>query len=513
MNSGKFQTDLRAFSIKKLLPEARSLRSPDLQFLSCCGHWRDCQPGDLFVCIDSGHEDGHEYVTQATERGAIGVVTERLLAIDVPQFIVEDTRVAYGAICHALAGNPSQRIRTIGVSGTDGKTVTGSLIQSIFQAAGFLSASSTSMGHDQFPDAPELKNPTANAPTLATWLAGAVIDDCSHAVVEVSSLALAQHALAGTGLDAVVLNNIRRDHVQYHGSVENYRAVQSRIVNYLKPEGVVVLNADDPNCRQLLDEISAPALTIGIHQPAEVTAKLMDRDRYEQMFLLTAGNDSAIVRTPMIGKHHVYNCLAAAAIGLAHDIDLGTIVRGLETIGQIPGRLERVDGGQAFDVRIDRAERPHQLATAIHAVQQLTNGRVWVVASVSDKLSQDELRRLGEVLECSADVAILTQPHYPAKLDYRVGHQVLDGFEKPEKAALIPNRFRAIEWALQHAQPQDAVLIAGCGEQPIAMLGSEPWEVTDREVCEAWFAGHCQSEPPHHPGEDEPPIFRINDYR
>jgi UDP-N-acetylmuramoyl-L-alanyl-D-glutamate--2,6-diaminopimelate ligase len=513
MNTGNFHTNLRAFSLKRLLPEARSLRSADLQFLSCCGHWRDCQPGDLYVCLDCGHEDGHDFVQQAIERGAIGVVTERLLAIDAPQFMVEDSRIAYGTICHALAGDPSQRIRTIGVSGTDGKTVTGTLIQSIFQAAGILTAAATSIHHDRFRDAPEIQNPIANAPTLATWLAGAVLDDCSHAVLEISSLALAQHALAGVSLDAVVLNNIRRDHIHYHGSVQNYRSVQSRIVNYLKPEGMVVLNADDPNCRQLLDELTTPALTIGIHQTAEITAKLMDRDRFEQMFLLTAGNDSAIVRTPMIGKHHVYNCLAAAAIGLAHDIDLGTIVRGLEAVGQIPGRLERVDAGQAFDLRIDRAERPHQLATAIHAVQQLTNGRVWVVASVSDRMNVEELRRLGEVLECSADVSILTQSQYPAKLDYRAGHQVLDGFSHPEKAVLIPNRFRAIEWALQNAKAQDSVLIAGCGEQPIAMLGSEPWEVTDREVCEAWFAGHCHGDSTRSPGDDDPPIYRLDDYR
>ncbi len=144
---------------------------------------------------------------------------------------------------------------------TDGKTVTGTLIQSIFQAAGNLTAAATSIHHDRFRDAPELQNPLANRPTLATWLAGAVLDDCSHAVLEISSLALAQHALAGLAR-CVVLNNIRRDHIHYHGSVQNYGAVQSRIVNYLKPEGVVVLNADDPNCRHLLDELTTPALTI-----------------------------------------------------------------------------------------------------------------------------------------------------------------------------------------------------------------------------------------------------------
>ena len=497
-------------SLKRILPEAKPIGGSDLQIQSCCGSWQEIQPNDLYVAIVSADADGHDYAQAAIDRGAVGVVTERLLAIDRPQFLVRDSRQAYGKLCQALAGNPASRVTTIGVSGSDGKTVTSCLIDSILNIAGRNSRSATSLGDFRSLEEDSIRSESLNSPRLANWLADGVISGCSHAVMEIHSRNLAQHCLTGMQLDVAVLTNLRNDHLDLHGTADNYRRVQQRLLKFVKPEGVAILNADDPNTAKLLDQLDLPALTVGIHQPAEVSAKLLERNCAEQMFILNAGNESLVVRTQMIGKHHVYNCLTAAAVGLALGVELPEIVRGLEAVGQIPGRLERVSCGQPFDVWIDAASRPNQLASAIHAVRQLTNRKVWVVASTDSRQSPTLRRRLGEVLERAADQVVITQNSGAAAASFEAAHQVLDGFTEPKMARPIPNRFRAIEWVLENAAEEDAVLITGLGDRPLANVGTGAWPVTDRDVCQAWLYDRhsfCTEQ------EGRSRTFRIDDYR
>ena len=231
-------------------------------------------------------------------------------------------------ICQALAGQPSQRAATIGVSGTDGKTVTAHLIHSVLRQAGVSTglASSIQTGWNDYVDtnSPE----TLNSPSLAATMAKMVMNNCTHAIVEAPNDSLAHHAFSGVELDIAVLTNIRRDHLTYHTTPKNYHRVKTRILEYLKPNGFAVLNADDPTTNKLLDDVDVPALTIGIHQAAEVKAKMIDRYRGEQTFAIQVGNQTVPVRTTMIGKHHIYNCLTATAVALGLGIDLPTIARG-----------------------------------------------------------------------------------------------------------------------------------------------------------------------------------------
>jgi UDP-N-acetylmuramoyl-L-alanyl-D-glutamate--2,6-diaminopimelate ligase len=497
-----------------ILPDAQFIGAEDIVVRSCCGQWDDCQSDDIYVAIVGTEADGHEFSHEAVKRGASAVVTERLLTIDRPQCIVPDTRKAYGKICQALAGKPSSRMTTIGVSGSDGKTVTSHLIRSILKTArkstGLVSTIEVDLGGNRHSIPPE----KLNAPSLADQLSQMVIGDCSHAVVEVSSVSLAQRALAGVEFDVAVMTNIREDHLDFHGSRENYRRAQTRLMQCLKPQGMVVLNADDPTTHHLLDDVGSPVLTIGMKQEAQITAKVIERCTSEQTFVITAGCESIPVRTTTIGDQHIYNCLAATAVGLSLGIELATIALGLERANHIPGRLERVECGQPFSVMIDSARSPNQLATAIRTLQTVTSGDVWCVFSTHDGQHSSERRRIGEVVERSADRAILTRTTVDQIVDYEPAHQVLDGVSQPGDVRLIPNRFRAIEWTLQQAQPGDAVLIAGCGEKPFALVGEENWTITDRDVCQAWLYDNAEiSEMDRQPISGGPEIFNIDDYR
>lgn len=516
MSTDRIRPRSAGLPLAEILPIAQSIGKSNFRVRSCCGQWDECQPDDLYVALVGDDHDGHDFVDQAIQRGASAVVGERLLAIDQPQFIVNDSRQAFGEICHALAGRPSQRLGTIGISGSDGKTVTAHLIHAVLDAAGYgtgfiSSITDAQQATDQPPcsDGDRRNRAEPSAARLAQQLTDMVLQGQSHAVIETSSTALAQRVCSGLELDVAVVTNVRRNRLGIHGSVPNYLRAEQRLFDCLKPTGFAVLNADDPLTRRLLDEVESPALTIGIHQQAEVTGQRISADRCGQAFLVRAGDESVVVETPIPGTQHVYNCLAATAVGLTLGIGLPTIAEGLGQ-ARIPGRLERIDCGQPFGVWIDAAHSPNQVAAAIAAIQQITPGRLWCVASIHASQTNEDRRQIGRALEKGTDVPVISMSEMSPHVDFEPTHQVLDGFERPAHAHTIPNRFRAIEFVLSQADEDDSVLILGCGERPIARVGQHAWTVTDRDVCRAWLYDHVSwlADP-----DDHPPIFRIDDYR
>jgi UDP-N-acetylmuramoyl-L-alanyl-D-glutamate--2,6-diaminopimelate ligase len=496
-----------------ILPKAKLLGAKEVYVQSCCGHWNDCEANDLFVAIVGPESDGHEWAHEAVKRGAAAIVTERLLTVDRPQCLVPDSRAAYGRICQALAGSPSQKLTAIGISGTDGKTVTSHLIRQILNQAGLTSGITSSIEVNLGMQRHSIPSKPLTSPMLADQLTQMAMAGCQHAIVEVSSIELAQRVVEGVEFDIAVLTNIRRDHLDFHGSSDNYRRVQLRLLKYLKSAGMAVLNADDPTTHFLLEQLETPCLTFGIKQEAQLTAKILERSRTGQTFMLQAGCESVPVYTRIIGDQHVYNCLAAAAVGLARGIELTDIATALAGLTVIPGRLEPVECGQDYGVWIDSARSASQLATAIRSVKQVSAGRVWSVLSTTDLQTESDRKRFGEILDKSKVEAVITRNTIESVNDLESMHQVLDGFENAGKPRIIANRFRAIEWVLSQAQPGDGVLITGCGEKPFALVGNDCWTISDRDVCQAWLYdnGSLIGEPSGKNSQQD--IFKIDDYR
>ena len=495
--------------VLEILPQARLIGAQDLGVSSCCGQWNECQPGDLYVAILGADSDGHDFCPQAVANGAKAVITERLVATSAPQVIVSDSRKAYAEICQALAGSPSRRMKTIGVSGSVGKTITTHLVEAILQAddqkPGRLSSIGGALGHNK----PSINRPEFNPPLLADQLSQMVVNGCSHAVVEICARDLARRKFEGMGLDVAVVTNMRDDDIDFHSSRKNFKRSQLRILDSLKEDGLAVLNLDDPISHFIVDSCEKPVLTFGMHQDANVRGQLLDRLKSEQSFLLSIGSESVPVRTSIIGDEHLYNCLCAATVGVALGIDIETIARGLESGSVLPGRLERIECGQDFGVWIDSAKTPIQLATALRTLKQVVKGKVWCVCSTLEEQSIIHRSQIGEVLDRAADHVVLTRDVVDSFTDYEPMHQMLDGFEDPKTARLVPNRFRAIEWVLCQAKPEDAVLIAGCGEKPFALIGEENWTIRDRDVCEAWLYDNASIDVQSNASE----IYRIDDYR
>jgi UDP-N-acetylmuramoyl-L-alanyl-D-glutamate--2,6-diaminopimelate ligase len=375
------------------------------------------------------------------------------------------------------------------IAGTYGKTCTELLLASVLEASQRTVAVAGDLGcNDGAQTLPNLGAPIQ--PTeLARWLADSRANGCSHALVEVSSEALATRRTAGLQLDAAVFTNLRRDHVDLHGSVFNYRQAQTRLLDHLKPHGCVVLNADDPASTALGNLCEHPLLTVAMNSPAGLTAQVIQRHCSEQMFLLEAGAETAVVRTHVIGDHHVYNCLNAAAIGLHLGVDLATIVRGLERVTCLPGRLERIECGQPFGVFVDGGATVEALTHGLHALRRVTGGRLICVFGEGPPNDVASRPRRGGIVERLADMAILTCDNPRDDRPLQAAHDVLDGCDRPAQAHLMPNRIKAVCWALSQARAEDVVLLVGphnlqsLGRQ---RRGDQDYAL-DRDVARFWL--------------------------
>jgi UDP-N-acetylmuramoyl-L-alanyl-D-glutamate--2,6-diaminopimelate ligase len=490
--------NLSGVSLRELLADASQVAvAPNLRVTSCTSDCRQVQPGDVYVALTGADQDGHDEAVEAARRGAAALICERPLPVfDVPQWVVTDSRSVFGRLCQALVGNPSRQMKVIGVTGTHGKTTVARLLTAIFREAGGCAATLDSFGYwDGWQDH-SAQNGSLAPPLLARSLAQMAAAGTSHAMIEVSSRELSQQVLAGVRLDATCITHVGRNHLNWHGSVENYRLAKQRIFEYLDADGVAILNADDPVSVRMLCDVNRPALTFGLKNPAEITAEIIEQQVNEQTFVLSAGDDSAGVRTAIIGDHHVYNCLTAATTALAYGVDLAAVARGLEAVDQLPGRMERVACGQDFAVFIDAADTPDTLRACLRSARHVTAGRLICVFSVPSDRDAGDWPAMGRVAGAMADVSVVTNDCGADVGEYTCA-QVRAGFADHRKARIIASRTEAIAMALAEATSGDTVVIAGMGERTHGAPYEGNTPVNDCEIVHHMLSGRINTQMSH----------------
>ena len=440
--------------LRQLLPEAEFFGVDDIVARSCSADSRTCRDGDLFVALVGSDVDGHDYIAEAIANGATAILAERYVpSAGVPLCIVPDARVALGKLCQSLAGHPSQQLKVIGVTGTNGKTSTCWLIASVLEAAGFRAGLMGTIVNSDTQSVAPSDMTTPPAPVLADWLARMVGNGCSHAVVEVSSHALAQARTAGIEFDVACITNVRRDHLDFHNSLQNYRNAKARLLRQLTPSGVAVLNADDQVCCRYLSQIDGAAITVGIGSAAEITATMIEQHASEQTFLLNAGSQSAAVRTQIIGEGHLYNCLMAGAVGLLYGVSLTDIVRGLERIEKIPGRMERLESGQPYGVFVDYAHTPDALESVLRSLRAVTAGRLICLFGAGGDRDREKRPLMAKAVQRYADLAIVTDDNPRREDPAKIRDQIVRGFDLLDAVVIKPDRAEAIHWALCRLRP------------------------------------------------------------
>ncbi len=446
------------------------------------------KPGELFICLAEDAESAAAELKTAGERGACAALADASLVLPertVENLIpVENVKMVPGRVAQALYDFPARQMKSIAITGTSGKTSVSYIIAGMLAESGFPVGLIGSLGvYDGRVLLPN-RETTPQPLVMAELMARMIENGCTHVIVEVSSEALEQCRLSGIKFDAICLTNVRRDHLDLHKTVDLYRRTKMKIFDYAKDDALVVCNPSDRVTGAVLHMIKNPTITIGMHpNEAMVNGMRVEQNRGEQTFYIIAGSDAIPVRTKIIGKEHICNCLTAAALGLSWDIDLKTVVRGIERVEHIPGRMERIDCGQPFGVFVDNASTPESLTDVLHTLREVTEGMIYTVLSAPEDHDRSKRPLMGRAAELGSDLVILTIGRQP---DPATGvKDLLQGIENSAKC--LKRTFRrsdAITWALSNAAPEDTVLIIGSDLAP----GADPEEtVSDRQFVRHWL--------------------------
>jgi UDP-N-acetylmuramoyl-L-alanyl-D-glutamate--2,6-diaminopimelate ligase len=472
-------------SLRRLLPSASFIGCADVVARDVVAHSSHCNPTTVFAAIPGTRQDGADFVTDAVERGAAAILTDRPLPnTSVPQCIVTDVRRAYAELSHALFAYPSWRLGMVGVTGTNGKTTTTWLTRAMLQHAGHPTGL---IGTIEYCDSLERTPASLTTPdsrTFASLLSDMVARRARFAAVELSSHALEQRRCSGTLLDVAIITNITQDHFDYHGTFEAYRTAKSGILAMVKRSGLAVLNADDPAASSLAEQLpsSAQLCTFGIEQPADITATRIHATNDGSTFIVQHGGEQAEVRTPLVGRHNISNCLAAIAAGLHFGFSLETIAAGIGTLEAVPGRLERIDCGQPFDVYVDYAHTADALSRVITALRPTTAGRLFCVFGAGGDRDRTKRPLMGAAAT-AADVVVVTSDNPRSESPQAIIDEILTGVADRAECHVEEQREQAIAWALDRAQPGDCVLVAGKGHERLQVIGQTAIAFDDRAVC------------------------------
>lgn len=470
--------------------------------ISSCGRdANDSLSNGLFICLSADANGAREEVERASRNGAIVAVLPRSLASsfnatdqDLPcqTIFVDDPRDVYGRACHAFRGYPGRRMKLIGVTGSAGKTSLTYVLGGVLAEAGMRLGLIGSLG---VYDGAKLYPTNATTPTperLAELLDRMASAGCDCVIIEASSVGLAEKRLAGLELDAVCLTNLRRDHLDYHGSVDQYRSAKMQIFSYLKPSGIAVCNKDDRVTEAAMHLIDHPLLTVGI-QPTtcSVSGTPVELLGGEQTFYIVAGSDAAPIRSKIVGKEHIYNSLEAAALALAWKIDIKTIARGVERVESIPGRMERVDCGQPFAVYLDRANSPDSLTSALETMRAVTRGSVYCVLCAPNDGDHSKRPLMARIAETNADFTVITSGVLAGTQTSEAFDSLRKGLVDADSAQFIEDRKDALVWALSHASVDDAVLVVS---QDVSSYDfNKDYFVPDRHFIKSWLSENLAS--------------------
>ena len=475
-----------AASLRRLFPQASFVGCANICATDAFDNSQEVRPGGLFAVVHGSKVDGSQYVHDAIAHGATSLLVDRLIAgVPVPQCIVSDVRSAFSRLCEALAGDPSRRLDITGITGTNGKTTTSWLLRNLLARAGQRCGV---LGTVEYSDGVATESSSLTTPAsrpLARWLGRMVANGTRRAAIELSSHALDQRRAAGLELEAAIVTNITQDHFDYHRGYEPYREAKSRILELVRPGGVIALNMDDPGSWSLRDLVhdSVAFVSFGMKPTADISAQVREESLGGTRFRLSIHGRSLECATTMIGRHNISNCLAAAAAAAHLCLPLEDIVAGIEQFHCVPGRLERIQCGQPFEVFVDYAHTDDALRRCLQSVRSITPGRLLCVFGAGGDRDRTKRPLLGRAAGL-ADVAIVTSDNPRSEDPVDIINEILAGMSGSATIPVVePDRAAAIATALRLAEPGDCVLIAGKGHETEQIIGDRKLPFDDRQVA------------------------------
>ena len=447
----------------------------DLDIAAITADSREVTPGSCYVAVCGVSVDGHEFIDAAVRSGASAIVCQHAPTrrLSVPCIVVDDTRVALGLLAQAIHGWPARQLTCIGITGTNGKTTIAHLIDSVLRGVGITTAMFGTISYHVAGEVIPAKTTTPDACQLAAMMARAVEAGATHLVMEVSSHALMQHRTAGVEFDVAVFTNLTGDHLDYHGSMDAYREAKAMLFASLAPSAVAILNRDDPSSEAMASVTDARIVWYGLSPAADIYARIREVTSQGSAFETITPTGAFSMDTPLIGRHNLFNTLAAfiacESVGVARD----DVVAQLRTVDCVPGRLERVCCDAPFQVFVDYAHTDDALANVLGSLRPITTGQLIVVFGCGGDRDRTKRPRMARVARDLADRMIVTTDNPRSEDPQQIIEDMLGPFDPTTRSRILVelDRRQAIRRAIAGAREGDVVLIAGKGHETYQILG------------------------------------------
>ncbi len=463
---------------------------------------RKIESRDLFVAMKGHAQDGHDFIGDAASRGAAAILSElppemtmkRLNRKNnqIPVLIqVADSRKALSQLAATFYGYPFRSMNLIGITGTNGKTTTSYLLESILTASGRKPGVIGTINH-RFADLQHKSSVTTpESLDLMKILREMADQSATHAIMEVSSHALDQGRVNGCPFRIVLFTNISRDHLDYHRSMDDYFKAKSRLFTNFVADGppktaCAVINADDPRGRDLMALTSVRTLTYGLKQSCDVTAEDVHISRKGlRATLISVTRGRIQIQSPLIGNFDIYNVMAASSAAMALGIDLETIASGIKNLKGVPGRMELVPNDRSLAIVVDYAHTPDALEKALGAAKEITKGRVLIVFGCGGDRDRGKRREMGRVAGRGSHKVFITSDNPRSEDPSAIADEIEKGVISSGQRDYVVEleRAKAIKMAVKTALEDDLILIAGKGHEDYQIIGNTIRKFDDRVVA------------------------------
>ncbi|MCM8796968.1 MAG: UDP-N-acetylmuramoyl-L-alanyl-D-glutamate--2,6-diaminopimelate ligase [Candidatus Omnitrophica bacterium] len=447
----------------------------------------DCvREGFIFVAIKGNLLDGSRFLPQAVAKGASAVLLEGKIPVFTQDnktiaVKVKDARLALARLSAEFYGNPCRKIKVVGVTGTNGKTTVTYLIEEILRQAGYAAGVIGTVNYRFCHKFIPAKNTTPEPVQLQSLLSQMRNAGCKFCIMEVSSHALDQERIEGIDFHSAIFTNLTQDHLDYHRTMENYFQAKCKIFRRLKKGAFAIINNDDSYAQRIKKMTSAEVVTYGLGENADIQACNLRLSRDGIEFQLKTKQDSAVLRSRLIGIHNVYNILAAVAWARETGIKIAAIQQAIRDFPGVPGRLERINAKTQFSIFVDYAHTEDALRNVLCNLRQICEGKIITVFGCGGDRDKSKRPKMGRVVSEMADYAIITNDNPRSESPSSIIADIRKGISG-RNFRVITDRRKAILKSLSLAKPQDIVLIAGKGHENYQIIKDKVLHFDDREV-------------------------------
>jgi len=488
---------LTLHQLAKQLRDSMLVGPAEVELLGLTDDSRTVEPGYLFVAVRGRKTDGHRYVASAIEKGASAVILERAMdeCNGTPALLVGDSRAALATAAAAFHGWPGYKLRAVAVTGTNGKTTAAYMMKSVLEAAehsvGLLGTIEYSLGSRTIAADMTTPGPLEMQPFLSE-IVKAGNDFC---VLEASSHSLDQHRIDHIALAAGIFTNITsNEHLDYHGTFDHYLRSKLRLFEHLPADACAAINVDDPHADRFINASRCNVMRYGLGENADVRGHAVKGNLDGTQFEVITPAGSQQIRGCFVGEHNVRNALGVIAAAVGMGIDLEAIRKGLEQFECVPGRLERIDCGQDFNLFVDYAHTDDALKSVLMSLRRLVTGRLCAVFGCGGDRDRSKRARMGTVAQHLAHHSILTADNSRSESTEDIIAEICKGFTDHTCYEICPDRRMAIRHAIERARPGDTVLIAGKGHETTQEIDGHVSNFDDRTVARCWLRRRIEGE-------------------